>query len=377
MKLKIVICIFILSAISCFAQKGSGKTKGDEQIRVFRQTVVSDLENKVKDVPLVTVRSFVRYQIASFLWKNGKDDTGYAKDLAVKALEELHEKQAEATELHYSTLQGEIIALLEARSPETAKRLLEKYQLSSEEALDSAFSLFDQSNGEKLAADKLIKYFEDNGEMSLTVSFLVDELLRRKSPELLRVLSGVLGREELGRRNLSAESFSNLADVFRSPLVTSNLRTRFYLAAMKQARGRLNSGETDLQNELNLINSILSDIAANAPNLSSDAVTLKVLLNSVVLRISDEYDEAFARIEESPDKLAATISEAEAAENKSLKVDLFIDAMNMAVMKEKPQIALEVLEKLADIRRGEKEKPDRFYSWYDQSLGDIVELALK
>jgi tetratricopeptide (TPR) repeat protein len=213
--------------------------------------------------------------------------------------------------------------------------------------------------------------------VSLTVSFLIDELVSRKSPELPRVLSSILSQEELGRGSFSAESLSNLVDAFRNPIITSNLQVRFYLAAMKKAREKLNSGDMDLQNEYNLISAILPDISANAQNLVNDAMTLKVLLNSAILHNSTEYDLAFDRIQESSDKLAATISEAEATENKSLKAELFIDAVNMALMNGKPQVALDTLEKLAEIRRGEKGKIERFYSWYDQCLGDIVALALK
>lgn len=363
--------------ISCFAQKEVTGVKSDEQIRLFRQAAVNDLEDKIREVPLATIRSLVRFQVASFLWKTGKDDTGYARNLAVKALEELHEKRNEIPGLYYHSLQSEIMALLEARSPETAKKMSDKYPLSDEEKLDSAFPLFDQNNGEHLVADKLIKYFEGSSDISLNASFLIDELVSRGSPELPRVLSCILSHEESGSGDFSAESFSNLVDAFRNPIINSNLQARFYVAAMKEAREKLNSGDTELQNEYNLISAVLPDISANAPNLQSDATILKTLLNSVILRNSTEYDRAFDRIGESSDKLAATISEAETADNKSLKADLFIDAVNLALRDRKHQTALDVLEKLADLRRSEKEKLDRFYPWYDQCLGDIVALALK
>jgi hypothetical protein len=87
---KIKILLFLLS-FGCVPLTGQtvdrNKPPADQILR--KQVVADDLENQAKDVPLAAVRVLVNYRVASWLWKLGKDDTGRASPLAVRALEEL------------------------------------------------------------------------------------------------------------------------------------------------------------------------------------------------------------------------------------------------------------------------------------------------
>jgi len=371
--------IFIFCSVICLGQKANVKP-ADERLRIklAKQSAVDNFEVEISNVSYPAVRSFVRFQIASWLWKEGKDDTGYAPKLAVKAFEELAASEGENSGRCSSDLCAKILALLELHSPETKKKLAEKYKLDSLAELDSAFSLLEQKNGEKLVADKIIRSFETDADLPSQTGSLIEKLAARNSPELLRALEALLNASERGRAQYSTESLFELADTFRNPLIPVVLRNRFYFMVVKTCYAVLNSEDEDLNSAYNLIYAISGDIPPTSVELFNQVELLKSSLKVRIYQGGKEYEEAFERIESSSDKLKATLSEAEATDNKALKESLYIDAENLALRNKKLQIALDVIEKLIEIRKQNDKKDDkREQLWYDQCFRDVALQALK
>jgi hypothetical protein len=158
MKIKVQF-LLLLSAFCCITSWGQRPARAPkveaQEITIKKQIIVDSLENQIKNVPFAVVRAFVRSKIAEWLWKNGKDETGRAEPLAVKAVEELYEKKSEIPYIHFASIRDKTFALLEANAKESAKKLIAKYDIS-EDDLRSSFSLLDKKGADKLATDKIL-----------------------------------------------------------------------------------------------------------------------------------------------------------------------------------------------------------------------------
>ncbi len=302
----------------CSGQKIDVKAE-DELLRIklAKQSAIDNFEVEIQSVPYPAVRSLIRYQMASWLWKDGKDDTGYAVRSAVKAFEELQENDRRCSDTCLK-----ILVLLESHSPATKKRLVEKYKIDSAADLESAYFLSGQ-NSERSIADKLIRSFENGGDI-LQAEFLIDDLVARNSPELPRVLEGLLNAEERGW--CDTNSLFQVVEAFRNRTVSDALRNRLYLLAVRKGFAALTSDEDELNSAYNLIYAIAGDIPRSNETLFSQVSLLQTALKAQKGERDKESEDVFERIEKSSDKLAATIDEAEAAENKDLKHDLYTDA---------------------------------------------------
>ena len=378
MKVKFLLILIAFCCLTCWGQKLTDKTKGNTQeITIKKQIIVADLENQVKDIPFAAVRIFVRYKTASWLWKDGKDETGQAEKLAVKAIEEFYENKVEIPSLYANSLKPDIFALLEINAKETAKKLKAKYDFDSEDELNNAQSLLDKKDGEKLAADKIVKFLSNQTELSPMATSLIDQLQSRKSSELLRVLTTILNLEETGGSNFSANSLIFVIQNFRDSTVPNDLRIRFFRIVLNKARSALQFPDSNAQSAFNLLSMVMPDITANAPNLLPEASVLQAALTTRVSQAASEERERFERIENSPDKLSALISEAEKTENKTLKEELYSKAAQLALGMGKFVLAVDLVEKTI----GEQESEDAAIKfrrqWHDQFLGDVAQKALK
>jgi hypothetical protein len=346
-----------------------------QQIALNKQIAVDDLESQIKDTPLAAVRVVARYRLATWLWKDGKDDTGRAEALSVKALEELYEKKVEIPAAYFGSLRSDIFALLEKNAKQSAKDLQTKYKLSSEEELNNAYSLLNMKGSEQLAADKIQTSLANQTELSSMTIWLMEELRRRKSPELLRVLAEIISLEESGRSNFSAESLFFAVDFFRDAAVSNDLRIRFYNIICNRARTALPFPDSDAKSVYDLLTAVMPDIAQNASGLLSEAKVLQYAFLSRVPSSEAESIESNQRIDENPDRLDALISEAEASRNQGLRANLFAQAAQLALTKSKFHLAVELIEKSkAEV---DEEKDKRFSLWHDQFLAEVSEKALK
>ena len=377
MKTKLLLLLILV--ISCGVSSGQAPVMqanaNPQQIAIKKQIIVNDLENQIKETPLAAVRVLARYRIAAWLWRDGKDETGLAEQVAVKALDEIYEKRSEIPDSYFNSLSSQIFALLETNAKESAKKLRAKYSLSSEDELNNAYSLLKMKDGEKAAADKIQKSLLNKTELSSMTVWLLDELRDKRSPELLRLLTDIVTLEESGQSNFSAESLFFVIDFFRDTMVSRDLQIRFYKIIFNKARVAVQSPDSDAKSIYDLLHAVTQDIAKNAPALLPEANTLQYVFRSRLPLPVAEATESYRRIEENSDRLSALISEAEASNNEGLKADLLSQAAQLALEKGKFRLAVELSEKIkAHI---DEEKDKRFPLWHDQFLSEVSEQALK
>lgn len=376
-KIKLLVVLIVICCLDSWGQKSTNEPKSNAQeITIKKHIVVDEIENQIKDVPFAAVRVFVRSKIAAWLWKDGKDETGRAEPLAVKVIDELYEKKNEIPGVYFSTIKSDIFALLEVNSKDTAKSLSKKYNLSSEDELNNAYSLLDRKDGEKLVAEKILKALINQTEFNIDVALLLDELQTRKSPEVARILAAILALEESGKSNLSTRFLSSIAHNFRDSSVSDNLRVRFHNLVLNKARNAANFSDSNIEPAYYLLSNAIPDIAIKSPNLLAEARALQQALNTKLSKSASEAKERENRIKESPDELSALISEAEKAEDEGVNYLLYVRAAILSLKRQKFGLAVELAEKTI----GEETKaiPKTFREqWYNQFLREVVQAALK
>lgn len=376
MKIKLALILFALCAFSVPGQKSIEKPQSTAQsISIKKQILADQLDNQAKDVPFAAVRVFVKTKLAAWLWKDGRDDTARAEPLAVRAVEEFYDKNNEMADANF--LKTELFALLEANAPETAKKLRAKYAVTDSEDLSNAAPLLEKAGGDKIVAAKIKKYLAAGKDLS-AINFLMSILQDKKSPEFASILAEIVNLEEAGRNNFTTDTLIWAVYHFKSALVPSDLRIRFYKIVLNKGRTALQTADGNgITSADNLLNAILPDIAANAPELSPEAEGIKAALATRISQTRRDAQESNKRIEESADKLAATIAEAEKTNDKAEKFSLLLRAQVLAAKENKFQLAVDLAEKMIEDRSENGfPAPEFRLRFHDQRLGIIAIQAL-
>lgn len=378
-KIKLLAVLAVFCGITCWGQKPDAKSpKVNLQEKIIKKQIIADdLENQVKDIQFAAVRVFVRYKLAAWLWKNGKDETGRAEQLAIKAIDELYEKKTEIPGLYADTLKPNIFTLLEVNAKDTARKLKDKYNFTSEDELENAQSLLSKKDGEKLATEKILKSLSNQTELGSTTTSLIDQLQSRKSPEFLKILTAILNLEETSKSNLSTDSLFLTVYYFRDSIVPNDLRLRFFKIIVGKARNAVQFPDSNVQSAYRLLNSVMPDIAANALNLLTEANALHSVLRARTSQAESETQEALKRIEESADKLSALISEAEKTKDEALKYKLFVRAAELAFNEKKFRQAVDLANETINVENSKVIAEPFRRGWHDQFLDEIVQKALK
>lgn len=370
--------VTLMCVTVCFGQKLQNKNDADLQQKLInKKNLISNFEYQIKEVPHAVVRSYIRSKIAGWLWQNGKDDTGMADDIAVKSLEEIYERKNEIPDIYFSSIQMEVLSLLEKNSPATAKKIKERYKIDEDESLESAYSLFDSKDGDKKVSEKLNSFLNNQKELSPVAADLIQELSARKSPQLVTVLSQIILLEESGISSFSPDTLFFIADAFRNSIVPNDLRVRFYNIVIRKGKETAATNDNDLQFVYELLYAVSGDISKNAPDLLSESASVLAALTARVNSWTRENNEVYEKIESSSDRLSTMISAAESTDNEFLKKDLYRNASQLALKKKKFKLAVDLLEKSLEGENLSDEKNKFSLRWHDQFLGDVSEQSLK
>jgi hypothetical protein len=376
MKLKLSLILILFCVVTSVAQKVHEKAQiARQQIILKKQTIVDDLDSQAKNVPLAASRIFARLKIVEWLWKDGKDDTGRAEAIAVKAVEELYEKKNEIPNSIF--LSADLFSLLDLNAKVAAKKLRAKYNIAEKEDLSNASSLLNKEGGDKIVADKIKKALASEKDFN-SFGYMLRNLRERRSPEYLPILVEIVSLEETGRNNFTTDSLVWVIDFFTDAAVPNDLRLRFYRIFLGRARNALQTNDTsDITSADSLLYAILPEINQNAPELSAEAIALKSVLSAKTSQRMREVQERKKRIAESADKLEALIAEAEKTDNKNDKNDLYDDAGSLATEKAKFQLAVDLYGKaLENLAEEDSLKPELRSLYHDQQLNEIVKEAL-
>jgi hypothetical protein len=371
MKIRLLPVLVILSLTAgVFAQKPAKTPLSTaQQFIVKKQQLVDDFEMQLKDMPYAAVRVYIRYKLAEWLWKKGKDDTDRAEALAVKALEEVYARKDELADSHRYKLVSDIFGLLDTNAKETSARLKAKYDLDGETDLFSAFSQLSKKDGDQAVAAKLLKALARPGDINNLINPLVSGLRTMKSPQFPLVLAAFLDGVESGRVIVNNPILYMFLFNFDDPQVPPAMRARYF--ALVVDRARLAAHKPDPM-AYQLITAAINSFGEGSPELLPEALGLKNALAVAETAANRERREAQERIDASSDKLAATIEEAEKAEIPDVKRSFYLKAEILAKNSGKLAIGIDVVDKWKEL-----DKSDFTRDWADQEYADIARRAFE
>jgi hypothetical protein len=371
MKIRLLPILIILSLTAgVFAQKPAKTPLSTaQQFIVKKQQLVDDFEMQSKDIPYAAVRIYIRYKLAEWLWKKGKDDTDRAEALAVKALEEVYARKEELANSHRYKLLTDIFGLLDTNAKETSARLKAKYYLDAETDLFSAFSQLSKKDGDQAVAQKLLKALAKPGDVNNLINPLLNSLRTMKSPQFPLVLGALLDAVESGRVIANNYHLYMFLFNFDDPQVSPALRARYF--ALVVDRARIAAPKPD-QIASQLLTAAINSFGEGSPELLPEALGLKNALAVTETAAGRARREAQERIDASGDKLAATIQEAEKAEIPDVKRSFYLKAEILAKNSGKLAIGLDVVDKLKEV-----DPSDFTKDWADQEYADIAKRAFE
>jgi len=380
MKIRMVWLTGVLFSCSfaTFAQdEPAGNATPNNEILLRKLNVVEDIEGQLKGIPFAAVRVHGRYRLASWLWRNGKDETGRAEEIARIAIDDHYKNKDEIPPgRSYIT---QLFALLESNAKDVARELREKYNAR----VDESVSILDTflKKGDKQAVDEAIRMLSRPQEKSPDLTYILMTLEQKGSPELYRLLGAVLAAEEASRlRSPSLMTIEFLSGFFIKPNVPGELQKQFIAILLSRSRNVAALSEQDLWMYYRTYQRLWPMITAKFPEMVAEAGTVNAVLSAKVSRSTREAHERQERINNSSDKLAATVAEAERAEDDLMKYGLFRSAARLALERKKFVFAVDLMEKASEIKLSEKpvEKDELFRKkMYDEFFRNVVTAALE
>lgn len=337
--------IILAFAVAAFSQKPATPLplNAARAFIVKKQIFVDDIDSSLNTVQYAAVRIYIRYKLAEWLWKNGKDDTDRAEALAVKAVDEYYDKATEIPKDSGADLIGPVFDLLDDYAKATSARLKAKYKYVDEnELMKSGMNDLQKPGGDKLVADKIRRSLAKGGEPDYSINLLLDDLCAMRSPQYAAVLNAILDACESSPSG--KELFMLLsADDLIDPIVPIPVRRRYFNLLLTNARAELMqpTGEDDYSE---LLAGAIKALGNDLPDLVPEAEALKNVWVKKRSQKERSLDEARGRIAESSDKLAATIDEAERISDPNDKRALYYRAMSLAIAARKFGVAIDVIE---------------------------------
>jgi len=347
--------IFLIAAISILSLSSFGQNvatvKSDiaAELRIRKQMLALDLENRIRELDLSAPRVMARYKLAAWLWKDGKDDIGRAEEFAVLAVEDLFKHRVEIPPVYFSALSADLFALLDRNAPNVSKTLRKKYNLDAMQETSVELSMLNQPNGERIAVDSAIRSIYSNDSIEAGIFPLISTLQNRRSRELIRLLEALVNAEENVRGRLSPWTMSQLSASYDSQNISAGLSRRFVTIVLDRSRAASQLQTGPFEAWLDLLTRNLALIERRFSEMTPDANVVRSVLLSRISRQSREANERNERINNSADKLSALISEAEKAEDPSLAHELYWRAARLALEQGKFRKSSELVQLIRDV----------------------------
>jgi hypothetical protein len=357
--------------------KKVGKTSEPSEILIKKQIIVSNFEGQIKTIPFAAVRVLAREKTASWIWKEEKNLSAAAESLAVAAIDDLYENKTEIPEFYFHTLLPRLYVLLDNNSKETAVKLREKYKVTAKDEGDFFDALLREKDGEKLATEAAVKSLLDQTHNESQIGYLLFRLQERQSPELIKLLRAILDADETGRAQFTPNILSFISEYFVTSHTPIELRKRFLKGVVVKSKNAAMMPEGNLEMYLHLLSGLMPHISRDAPELLEEAVLTHTVLKNRASQESREAQERAERINNSTDILNAFITEAEKAENKGVKYDLYGGAARLALKLKKFNYAVDIVEKMDEIDLSSLGISESIQDTREQFLKDVVAKALE
>lgn len=372
----IVLCTSAASAQKTEPKTASKSTKTEieaERIKLAQRSAIDNFDVELQRVQFAAIRNNVRLLIVDWLWEDGQDSE-YAGEMALKAFEELVKKDADGN-YQCANMCIRALTMIEANAPQLKKRLNEKYKLDKPPGIKAVYDELMSKGSPKSVVDKMIGMLDDPEALkSVEAQLVMDDLAERNSPEFIRLLEAVLVADE--RNPMPADTLEVFVSRFRHSMVPTALRNRFYQTALKKGFAAMTSDDPEIYfAAFRLLTAITGDVPESDTVMRQQIEYLKTALKSKGDRAKQEDEEVYARIAKASDKLAATITEAEAVDGKNLKEDLYGKAIQLAMQAKKYQLALDLIDKLIETRKtrdSDGSYNKKFERDYDELYSEIA-----
>jgi hypothetical protein len=377
-KLLLVLLTFSCAINSLSQQKKVDKTANDAELLSKKQIIVSNFEGQIKTVSFAAVRALARERTATWIWKEEKDLSTRAERLAVTAIDDLYENKVEIPEIYFNNLLPKLYVLLDNNAKETAAKLREKYKITSKDEADFFDALLIQKDGEKLATEAAVRSLLNQTHDESKIRYLLIRLQERQSPELIKLLRAVLDAEETGRIEFTPLTLSHISDYFFASNTSIELRKRFIKRVVAKSKNAAMMAGGDVETYFNLLGKLMPHISGDAPEFLEEATVIHTVLKNRTIQESRESQERNERINNSKDKLAAFIAEAEKTEDKGVKYDLYKSAAHLALKLKKFNYSVDIVEKMEEIDLSSIGIPEWILkNTREQFLKDVVAQALE
>jgi hypothetical protein len=343
-----------------------------ENFILKRQIFVDDIESQLSTVPYAAVRVSIKYRLATWLWKNGRDDTGRAEGVAVRAVDELYGKKDEVPSANLSSLSKDLFALLEKNAPAAGARLKKKHGVVADDGVYEAYDRIGKPGGDKEAAQAIIRSLSVEDEFDDGITMVLGKLESIQSPQIPVVLGAVLDAFESGRVRSDFNSLKMLFPYFMYSSVPASSQRRFFTLVLSRAREALQIQTNESGEHYDLLGDLIDGFGKSVPDLTAEAAIVRSALAARSSSAATARREADERIAQAVDKLSALIDEAERAGTGREKIDFYTRALNLAITEEKFPAAINIVGKIR-----EHDERDSRGLWTDIFLEVISQKALE
>lgn len=362
----VILCVVVI-VVSAQNTDSAYLKKAEVYQNQQRAAALSSLAFDIKQVDDAPQRCFLRTEIASALFE-GKIESYHDKadSLLLDCLEDTIDNPDHFSDMQMNWAKGEVLGLLRKYSPKLAAKSEKKYFAKAGDTdLTDEFEALAGTNPAETARKLVAKI--NRGEISPGISMIIEEIKGRDWVAAMAILNAVLNYYRANPEKVHTDMrlpfliYSYLDS--RLPIETKN---GFYALLLRM--GEMAIADPDNSplwaSARSSLATALPDIQKVNPELYPRASALYNALKSAQSEYERERDEVWKRINESKDKLAQALSEAESARHKNLKNDLLVAASGYAIEEKKFRLAADTrlkvsLEKLIRISgSGSKESPD-------------------
>ncbi len=339
-----VFSLFCFGVLSINAQTELAK-KQEAYQNQQRAANLSVFKSNIKIVDDAPERCQLRLQIIRFIFE--KKVTNYydtANSIALECLDETVDNKEQFSSSQASWQKSEILSLLRKHSPALAIKVEKKYFVdgNSTDLTDSIDAQLGQDpNG---LANRQVAKIAREGVTSSVHSLVYSLRQGNNNAAAVRILSAALDYYESHLESAyEGNALIFLESEYRDTRTPVDLHRRFYNFMVRIGEAAIANPENDEPSRiyLDIMSYAMTDLKQVIPELYPRASAIYNALNSKKDGREKERDEIYKRIEESKDKLAQTISEAESARDNDLKDSLWLRASDYAMEAKKFRIAAE------------------------------------
>lgn len=332
----------------CFVTNASTQEISDKKRQAFqnqqRALSLSFYKNNIQNLENAPMRCYVRKQIIEFVFKEKvKEHFEMAEDFATDCFEDIKNNPNEFLRVGTYIFSGELMSLLRINSPDAAKQIEQKYELSKEVSEYTDFLDANLLDDPDTVINRILLRVK-TGQMSRNIIYLLPRISERNPVKVIPLLDEILKYYE--KLPITKEFDSDLTLIGNEYLKKSipvRIKRRYLSLVIRLGqRAIVETSDSQLFNTAtDLLKSALPIVKGEFPNSYSQAAAILATLESKYSQIHKEELEINKRIKESKNKLEQTIFEAKSTENEAIKSALWWRASKLALKEKKFRLSVD------------------------------------